>query len=161
MNKEREKYKKIYNIDTDRYSIELSLGKYGFSTEDITDVICTHLHFDHVGGNTKIENGKISDGALILIAKAAEGSVRDSLSLLDRALVSQNIEEKEINETFIRKMLGLADRSKILSLLNFIFQGDQKKSISQLLPLPSSQTRGSVADIVAFATDKVRASTIV
>jgi len=54
-----EKYKKIYNIDTDRYSIELSLGKYGFSTEDITDVICTHLHFDHVGGNTKIENGKI------------------------------------------------------------------------------------------------------
>ena len=54
-----EKYKKIYNIDTDRYNIELSLGKYGFSTEDITDVICTHLHFDHVGGNTKIENGKI------------------------------------------------------------------------------------------------------
>ena len=80
----------------------------------------------------KIENGKISDGALILIAKAAEGSVRDSLSLLDRALVSQNIEEKEIDEAFIRKMLGLADRSKILNLLNFIFQGDQKKSIECL-----------------------------
>ena len=75
---------------------------------------------------SKIENGKISDGALILIAKAAEGSVRDSLSLLDRALVSQNIEEKEIDETFVRKMLGIADRSKILNLLNFIFQGDQK-----------------------------------
>ena len=80
----------------------------------------------------KIENGKISDEALILIAKAAEGSVRDSLSLLDRALVSQNIEEKEINKNFVRKMLGIADRSKILNLLNFIFKGEQKKSIAQL-----------------------------
>ena len=81
---------------------------------------------------SKIENGKISEGALILIAKAAEGSVRDSLSLLDRALVSQNIEEKEIDETYIRKMLGLADKSKLLHLLNFIFQGDQKKSLASL-----------------------------
>ena len=84
---------------------------------------------------TKFENGKISENALSLIAKAAEGSVRDSLSLLDRALVSQNIEEKEINETFIRKMLGIADRSKIINLLNFIFEGDQKKSIDQLREL--------------------------
>ena len=80
----------------------------------------------------KIENGKISDGALILIAKAAEGSVRDSLSILDRALVSQNIEEKAIDENFVRKMLGIADRSKILNLLDLIFQGEQKKSITQL-----------------------------
>ena len=80
----------------------------------------------------KIEKGKISDGALILIAKAAEGSVRDSLSLLDRALINQNIEKKAIDETFIRQMLGLADRSKILNLLSFIFQGNQKKSIELL-----------------------------
>jgi len=80
----------------------------------------------------KIENGKISDEALILIAKAAEGSVRDSLSLLDRALVSQNIEKKEIDKNFVRKMLGIADRSKILNLLDFIFKGEQKKSIAQL-----------------------------
>ena len=80
----------------------------------------------------KIENGRVSEGALILIAKAAEGSVRDSLSLLDRALVSQNSGEKEIDEIFVRKMLGIADRSKILDLLNFIFQGEQKKSIELL-----------------------------
>ena len=80
----------------------------------------------------KIEKGKITDKALILIAKAAEGSVRDSLSLLDRAIVSRDIEEKEIDEIFIRKMLGIADRSKILNLLNSIFEGDQKKSIEQL-----------------------------
>ena len=54
------------------------------------------------------------------------------MSLLDRALVSQNIREKDIDETFIRKMLGLADKSKLLHLLNFIFQGDQKKSLESL-----------------------------
>ncbi|MBT5114623.1 MAG: MBL fold metallo-hydrolase, partial [Candidatus Marinimicrobia bacterium] len=54
-----EKFKNIYNIDTSRYSIETSLAKYGFCANDITDVFCTHLHFDHIGGNTKFENGKI------------------------------------------------------------------------------------------------------
>lgn len=53
------KYKDIYNINTDQYNIENSLSKYGFFSEDITDVICTHLHFDHVGGNTKIDSRRI------------------------------------------------------------------------------------------------------
>ena len=83
----------------------------------------------------KIEKGKISDGALLLISKAAEGSVRDSLSLLDRALVSKDDEENEINEKFIRKMLGIADKTKLLNLLNYVFEGDQKKSIDQLREL--------------------------
>jgi len=81
----------------------------------------------------KNENGKISDQALTLIAKAAEGSVRDSLSLLDRALVSQSVEEKkEVDEVFVRQMLGVTDKSKILNLLDFVFQGEQKKSIMHL-----------------------------
>ncbi len=88
--------------------------------------------FENLKKISKIENGKVSDSALILIAKAAEGSVRDSLSLLDRALVSQNIEDKEIEENFIRKMLGLADRSQILNLLKFVFDGDQKKAVTTL-----------------------------
>ena len=79
-----------------------------------------------------IEKGKVSIEALTLIAKAAEGSVRDSLSLLDRALISQNINNEEVDEKFVRKMLGIADRTKILNLLQFIFQGDQKKSIDHL-----------------------------
>ena len=79
-----------------------------------------------------IEKGKMSSEALTVIAKAAEGSVRDSLSLLDRALISQNIQEGEIDEKFVRKMLGIADRTKILNLISFIFQGDQKQSIEYL-----------------------------
>ena len=54
-----EKYKQIYDINTDQFNIEKSLGKYGFSSEQITDVICTHMHFDHIGGNTKIKSGEV------------------------------------------------------------------------------------------------------
>jgi len=54
-----EKLKHIYNINTDRYNIQSGLSKLDIKPEDITDVICTHLHFDHVGGNTSIINGKI------------------------------------------------------------------------------------------------------
>ena len=79
-----------------------------------------------------IEKGKISLDALTLIAKAAEGSVRDSLSLLDRALISKNIDEEDIDEKFVRKMLGIADRTKTLNLIRLIFQGNQKKSIDLL-----------------------------
>ena len=82
----------------------------------------------HLENVLKIEGKKMSTEALKLIAKASEGSVRDSLSLLDRAIISQTFVEKEINENFIRKMLGIADRSKILDLLNYIFHGEQKKS---------------------------------
>jgi DNA polymerase III subunit gamma/tau len=78
------------------------------------------------------EKGNISEDALTLIAKSAEGSVRDSLSLLDKILISQSIEGKEINESFVRKILGIADKSKTLDLLNLIFKGDLKKSIDNL-----------------------------
>ena len=81
---------------------------------------------------SNIEKGKITEGALKLIAKAAEGSVRDSLSLLDRALVSQNINGKETDENFVREMLGIADRSKILELMGLILQGDQKNSVKKI-----------------------------
>ena len=54
-----EKAKKIYNIDQQQNSIETSLNELNLKPEDITDVILTHLHFDHTGGSTKSENGKI------------------------------------------------------------------------------------------------------
>ena len=88
--------------------------------------------FNNLKKIAEIEGGKISDTALKLITKAAEGSVRDSLSLLDRALVNQQVTEKEIDEVSLRKMLGIADRSRILELLKFIFDGDEKNSIKTL-----------------------------
>jgi DNA polymerase III subunit gamma/tau len=88
--------------------------------------------FSNLKKISKIENGQISDMALMLLAKASEGSVRDSLSLLDRALINQQVTKKEVDENYVRKMLGIANRSKVLEILNYIFLGDQKKSIDHL-----------------------------
>ena len=54
-----DKTRSRYNIDLADLNLFSSLAKYGFIPTDITDVFCTHLHFDHAGGNTSIENGKI------------------------------------------------------------------------------------------------------
>ena len=52
------KMKKIYKIDHSQYSLDKSLDHLGVEPEDITDVVNTHLHFDHCGGNVVVENGK-------------------------------------------------------------------------------------------------------
>ncbi len=52
-----DKFKQIYRLEYKNVLAE-SLKKAGVSFDDITDVILTHLHFDHTGGSTKLENGK-------------------------------------------------------------------------------------------------------
>lgn len=54
-----EKFQQIYEIDNSTVDLESSLFNVGFAVDDITDVILTHLHFDHVGGSTKIQDGEI------------------------------------------------------------------------------------------------------
>jgi len=53
------RHKEIFKIELDSYILPQSLAAHGISVDEITDVICTHLHFDHVGGNTRIEDGKV------------------------------------------------------------------------------------------------------
>ena len=91
--------------------------------------------FIHLKEISKKENGTISDSALQLIARASEGSVRDAISLLDRALVSQSIKNKEIQDQDVRLMLGLADRSKLIILFKEILSGNQKEAINHLKEL--------------------------
>ena len=79
------------------------------------------------------EKGKISEDAIKLIARTSEGSVRDSISLLDRALISQSINEnKQIEEPDVRKMLGLADKSKVITLFKEVLSGNEKNASSIL-----------------------------
>jgi len=52
-----EKFKQIYRVDYKNMLLP-SLAKSGITPEQITDVILTHLHFDHTGGSTKLEEGK-------------------------------------------------------------------------------------------------------
>lgn len=51
------KFKEIYGVDESGTTLENSLKQHGLTTDDITDVILTHLHFDHAGGATKAEEG--------------------------------------------------------------------------------------------------------
>ena len=88
--------------------------------------------FLHLKSIVKKENGNISDNAIQLISRASEGSVRDAISLLDRALVSQSIHNKEIQDQDVRQMLGLADRSKLILLFKEILSGNQTEAVNHL-----------------------------
>jgi len=95
------------------------------------DKLCNHLKNISVK-----ENGNISDDAIRLIARTSEGSVRDAISLLDRALISQSINENNLIETIdVREMLGLADRSKIISLFKEVLSGNEKEALKYLREL--------------------------
>jgi len=93
--------------------------------------LCTHLK-----NIANKENGKISEDAIKLIARTSEGSVRDSISLLDRALISQSINEnKVIEDNDVRVMLGLADKSKMISLFKEVLNGKEKEATKYLSEL--------------------------
>ncbi len=95
------------------------------------DKLC--LHLKNISAK---EKGNISEDAIKLIAKTSEGSVRDAISLLDRALISQSInQEKPITEQEVREMLGLADKSKVISLFKEVLNGKEKESLEYLKEL--------------------------
>ena len=86
--------------------------------------------FNHLKNIAEKENGKISEDAIRLISRASEGSVRDAISLLDRSLISQSLDQNsEIKESDVREMLGLADRTKIISLFKEVLNGNEKESL--------------------------------
>ncbi|WP_063309204.1 DNA polymerase III subunit gamma/tau [Pseudovibrio sp. Ad26] len=75
------------------------------------------------------EGIEISDEALALIARAGEGSARDSLSLLDQA-IAHGAGRIEPNE--VRQMLGLADRSRVIDLFEHVMRGDIASALDEL-----------------------------
>ena len=88
--------------------------------------------FNHLKIIAYKENGRISEYDIKLIARTSEGSVRDSVSLLDRALISQSLNSKVIEEEDVRKMLGLADKSKVILLFKEILDGKEKEALDRL-----------------------------
>ncbi len=92
--------------------------------------------FKHLEIISKKEKGNISSKALRIIAQVSEGSVRDGISLLDRAISYQSVNSKnEIDDQDVRNMLGLADKSKVINLLKEIFEGNSKEAINILKEL--------------------------
>ena len=58
-NKWSKKLAEIYRIEQDEFSLKQSLAALQIKSEDITDVLLTHLHFDHTGGSSEMINGKL------------------------------------------------------------------------------------------------------
>tara|TARA_B100000530_G_scaffold314779_1_gene244005 strand:+ start:397 stop:2043 length:1647 start_codon:yes stop_codon:yes gene_type:complete len=80
--------------------------------------------FDYLKRIKDIEKGNVSDDALKLIVKISEGSVRDSLSLLDRAMLSVD-EKTELNLKLAQKIFGYFDKSQLINLFELILSGNE------------------------------------
>ena len=75
------------------------------------------------------ETAEITDDALALITRAAEGSARDATSLLDQA-ISHGAGETGAEQ--VRAMLGLADRGRVLDLFDMVLRGDAAAALTEL-----------------------------
>ncbi|MGO4915254.1 DNA polymerase III subunit gamma/tau [Pseudogemmobacter sp. W21_MBD1_M6] len=118
--------------------------KFIFATTEIRKVPVTVLsrcqRFDlrriepevmiaHLKSIAAKERAEIADDALALITRAAEGSVRDAMSLMDQA-IAHGAGETTVDQ--VRAMLGLADRGRILDLFNLIMEGNAAAALSEL-----------------------------
>lgn len=118
--------------------------KFIFATTEIRKVPVTVLsrcqRFDlrriepeimiaHLDKVAKAEGGQVAQDALALITRAAEGSVRDAMSLLDQA-ISHGAGETSADQ--VRAMLGLADRARVLDLFDHIMRGYAGAALAEL-----------------------------
>ena len=87
------------------------------------------LLVSHLSGICRAENVEAEDEALAAIARAAEGSVRDSLSILDQAIAHA---AGTITLEDVRSMLGLADRARVIDLFEAVMKGDIAAALGEL-----------------------------
>ncbi len=104
----------------------------------------------------------IAPGAIAHIARAADGSVRDGLSLLDQAIARGAEDEAEISTAMVADMLGLADRGFIFDLMDAVVAGDAAKALALA---DDSYARGAdpgvlLADLLGLAHLLMRIKTV-
>jgi DNA polymerase-3 subunit gamma/tau len=119
-------------------------AKFVFATTEIREVPVTVLsrcqRFDlrridaaalvkHLSGIAEKEDIATETEALALIARAAEGSVRDALSLLDQAIAHAAGPVRAVD---VRGMLGLADRTRVIDLFESLMKGDVAAALKEL-----------------------------
>ena len=120
--------------------------KFIFATTEIRKVPITVLsrcqRFDlkrlesgelskHLAKIAERESANVSEEGLALIARAAEGSVRDGLSILDQAIV-QALDGDQVTGERVRDMLGLGDRLRLLDAFEFAIQGEAQKAVEEV-----------------------------
>lgn len=120
-----------------------SYVKFIFCTTEIKKILVTLLSrctrfdlkriksselFEFLKKVVGLEKKAISDDAIKLICKCSEGSVRDSLSLLDRALLSAK-DNEDISLETVQNIFGHFDKTSIINLLQYILMGNEHDSI--------------------------------
>ena len=120
------------------------------------DVPELSAHFRKIVGN---EGAETADDALTLIARAAEGSVRDGLSLLDQAIA---LGRGRVTAETVRAMLGLANRGRIFDLLEQTLRGDTKAALETLdaLHRDGAEPAQMLADLAEAVHAAARARTV-
>ncbi|MGV1014839.1 MAG: DNA polymerase III subunit gamma/tau, partial [Methyloceanibacter sp.] len=111
---------------------------------------------EHLTRVAEQEGASADRAALALIARAAEGSVRDALSVLDRAIAHGS---GKVEAEAVRGLLGLADRGRIFDLLETVLAGDTGAALGQLAAL--NRDGAEPGQIVADLADAVHAVTLV
>jgi DNA polymerase-3 subunit gamma/tau len=106
-------------------------------------------HFKKIVAN---EGARADADALQLIARAAEGSVRDGLSILDQAIA---MGEGHVTAAKVRDMLGLADRARIFDLAESLFRGDVAAALNGLAGL--HRDGAEAAEVVSDLAEAVHA----
>tara|TARA_B100001029_G_scaffold176796_1_gene180338 strand:- start:4814 stop:6469 length:1656 start_codon:yes stop_codon:yes gene_type:complete len=84
--------------------------------------------FNYLKKIIKLEEGNLSEDVVKLITKISEGSVRDALSLLDRALIAST-EEKELSLSKALKIYGYFDKSYLIELFENLLNGKEKELV--------------------------------
>ena len=110
----------------------------------------------HLAGIVAQENASADPAALMLIARAAEGSVRDALSILDRAIAFGS---GKVETEAVRGLLGLADRGRVFDLLETVLAGDVGKALEKLSGLTNDGAEPVQA--ITDLADAVHAVTLV
>ncbi len=146
-----EKFEKIYGIDYSTHDMFPALAKVGIKPDEITDVILTHLHFDHIGGAVVFENGKPIPAFPNATYHVQQGQYNWALNPSDRDKASY----------FKERYVTLAEEG-ILKLYNGNFQFDENINLvvvnghtpaQQLVKVSdSSNTIFYCADLIPLAS---------
>jgi DNA polymerase-3 subunit gamma/tau len=110
----------------------------------------------HLAGIVAQENAAADTAALMLIARAAEGSVRDALSILDRAIAFGS---GKVETEAVLGLLGLADRGRVFDLMETVLAGDAGKTLEKLSGLTNDGAEP--AQVITDLADAVHAVTLV
>lgn len=94
--------------------------------------IPAELLAEHFARVTQAEGFEAEPEALALIARAAEGSARDGLSILDQAIAHAGLEGEGVKAEAVRQMLGLSDRGAIRTLFGLLLEGDAPGALASL-----------------------------